>query len=83
MRVVTARDLELYAINTGEFHDLHKSLAADPKAGLGVWLGHVRTTVWRRYCREIEPVSITATTVATVAANLKSYYETHIKELNQ
>jgi hypothetical protein len=79
-RPVEAYDLELYAINTGQFYQWHTANAGEP---LGVWLQHVATTVKPRYCREVEPVSATPETLQTVAAALKAYYEQHNRESAQ
>jgi hypothetical protein len=76
-REVDANDLELYAINTGPFYETHKLLAPEP---LGIWMQHVAQTVLPCYSREIEPVTASTVTIATVAAALKAYYLRHLSE---
>jgi hypothetical protein len=79
MRFVDTNDLELFAINTGPLYARHKQMAAD-NLNPSTWQFYVRQTIVPRYCREIEPVRASAETVATVAANLKTYYERHLAE---
>jgi len=71
IRRVDSRDLELYAINTGEFYQTHKDLVGQP---IEAWRVHVLTVVVPRYCREIEPVTIGTEGLADVAAALCAYY---------
>jgi hypothetical protein len=78
-RFVDANDLELFAVNTGQFYARHKQMAAE-NLNLSSWQFYVRQTVLPRYCREIEPVTASAETIATVAANLKAYYGRHLAE---
>jgi hypothetical protein len=80
MREVDSHDLELYAINTGELYQTHKLLVG--KNGWA-WVKHVRDRVLPRYCREIEPVSASATTVDEVAVALCNYYTQHERENRQ
>ena len=78
-REVEPHDLELYAINTGQFYETHKALA-NKIASLQEWRRHVTHIAVPRYGREVEPVYATAETLDSVAANLKAYYERHISE---
>jgi hypothetical protein len=76
-RQVEAHDLELYAINTGEFYQLHKKLAPE---NAWAWIKHVRDNVMPRYCKEIEPIWATSKVVEAVAVALKEYYQRHVEE---
>lgn len=80
MRQVEQHDLELYAINTGQFYTAHKQMAGQP---LFTWLSHVRVRVVPTYSREIEPVWASRQTIVATAQNLKAYYERHMKEMAQ
>ena len=79
MREVLAYDLELYAINTGQLYQTHKSLARR-KQNAWAWIMHVRDNVIPRYSREIEPVWASAETVDAVAVALMEYYARHVME---
>ena len=76
-REVRAHDLELYAINTGQFYEIHKGLVGQNG---WAWIKHVRDLVLPRYCREIEPVWASEKTVDSVAVSLCEYYTRHAQE---
>jgi hypothetical protein len=76
-RRVRPDDLELYAINTGEFYDMHLKLVGKPLAD---WLWHVQNIVIPRYWREIEPIVASNATKLEVARNLMGYYRRHAAE---
>lgn len=78
---VDAHDLELYAINTGEFYEIHCNLARR-FVGTAVWINHLIDRVIPRYCREVEPVWATYATALAAAKELAAYYQQHIKELS-
>ncbi len=78
-REVEPVDLELYTVNTGQFYETHKELARSG-APVARWRVHLAHTAVPRYSREIEPAYATATTLDSVAASLKAYYERHIRE---
>jgi len=82
MREVLAYDLELYAINTGQLYQTHKSLARR-KQNAWAWIMHVRDNVIPRYSREIEPVWASAETIDAVAVALMEYYARHVIESEQ
>jgi len=86
-RPVEPHDLELYAINTGEFYQRHltlarqcRNLALAEKYATTIWYDHVKHRVVPRYCREIEPVTASYSTCETVAKALAAYYATHLAE---
>lgn len=74
MREVEAYDLELYALNTGEFYRIHQKLA-EPSWPLAAWSHHVKFTVLERYSKEIDKVCATNETIEEVARNLQEYYQ--------
>lgn len=77
-RRVRPDDLELYAINTGEFYQIHLRLVGKP---LEEWLKHVQRRVVTRYYKEIEPIDIPSNDVMLeVARHLMGYYQRHKAE---
>ena len=76
-RLVDARDLELYAINTGEFYSLHKGLVGKP---IYDWFRHLNDIVIPHYSRKIEPVHVNVATLAAVTDRLRDYYARHVSE---
>jgi hypothetical protein len=73
-REVEINDLELFAINTGELYEKHKKLGEDNG---WAWVKHVRDTVLPLYCRQVETVWASSSTVDAVASALSDYYKCH------
>jgi len=69
-RQVGAQELELFAINCGELYQLHKHLIG---AGLSAWMAHVISEVLPRFCKQVEPVQITADVTKRVANGLADH----------
>ena len=76
-RLVEVNDLELYAINTGEFYALHKALVGKP---VETWVRHLLDNVAPHYCRKIEPIEVNLPLLVSVANHLRDYYTRHAAE---
>lgn len=78
-RLIDATDLELYAINAGEFYKIHCAMAYQNQS-LPMWEEWLRFRVLPHYKHEIGPVTYDHETVANVARSLRDYYVQHLKE---
>lgn len=79
IRLIEAHDLELYAVNTGEFYKQH-CLMASKGYSVAWWELWLRERVLPHYSREIEPITYDHETVANVARTLRDYYLQHNAE---
>jgi hypothetical protein len=83
---ISAREIVLYATNTGSLYDGHRRLAAETTgkgdAGKAPWERHVFVNVLPTYRRELRDSTVNASNavVAEAAAELRRYYERHITE---
>jgi len=76
-RQVGAHELELFAINCGDLYQNHKHLVG---TGLSAWMAHVISEVLPRFCRQVEPVQITAEVTKQTANALADYYHRQANE---
>jgi hypothetical protein len=73
----TVEDLFLFAVNSGELYERHKSLASR-ECGLDMWIRHIRFIVEPLYERQCSKLTNwNGSTVREAATRLKSYYEEH------
>lgn len=77
---ITARDLVLFATNTGELYETHKTMART-NASFGDWIMHVSVTVMNLYARQVEPCCASLVERRQAADELKAYYERHVEDL--
>jgi hypothetical protein len=79
---VTAEDVELFAINTGELYETHLKYGLN-RAGRERWRSHVSNRVWNQFKRELRGNPLIRTEDLNEAADrLRDYYLTHAAEVN-
>jgi hypothetical protein len=77
---VSARELALYAMNTGQFYQQHLELARKG-ADVRAWARHVSANVVPEYKHEVHGKWLMHSDVIDqTARELKRYYDRHIKE---
>lgn len=77
---VTANDLHLFAVHTGEFYQAHLKFARN-HAPQVVWDQHFDVNVLHLYRKQIKgPLRFPSRAICEAAELTKAYYERHITE---
>lgn len=76
---ITACDIVLFAINTGELYETHKTMAR-ANASIGEWYTHVGS-ILNLYTRQVEPCWSPSIFKNEAANELKTYYERHVEDI--
>lgn len=78
--IVTANDLHLFAVHTGEFYQQHLAMARNHEPQVA-WDHHFDLNVLHLYRRQIKGrLHFPARAICEAAELTKAYYERHITE---
>lgn len=81
-RYEIAENLELYAINTGQFYRGHMNMVRCG-VSLRLWREWVRNQVLNRYRAEIDLVWVRSVDITRCARSLRNYYRQRVREMDR
>lgn len=81
--MTTASDIALFAINTGEWYEKHKSIAIKDthKPRWILWIFHVSFCVFPAFQRTEPDADLRKVMVRSVCEQLDTYYVAHLREM--